>query len=436
VNASRPLLLLIDDQPRTSRLIERAAGGTGYNVISQSSARDALAALPTIPADVALIDLDMPELGGLHVLRAVRQSQPQCAVILMTAQASHDGAIEAVKLGALDYLTKPVDAARLLELLAGVREEIARRRELLITEHTTAHRLELCGMIGRSAVMQQLFTLTRRVAPHARQVLITGESGAGKKGLARALHSLGPLRARPFVSLARTAAIDTQFAAAGGGTLFLAEVGELAPAVQASLLRLIETGAVSRGSGAQPTAVDVRIVAATSRDLGAAAGAGGLRSDLFTRLSIVELHVPALRERREDIPYLTAAFVKEFSDRLDKVIDGLTPPAERILMSAAWPGNVRELRSVLDQACRLAEGTMLTEREIAAVMPAPREAAPAAAPVPSGPSQALDIIERDHIMRVLAEVRGNKLVAAKRLGISRRTLYRRLERHGLMVSIH
>jgi DNA-binding NtrC family response regulator len=458
VTASAPVLLVIDDEPGMLALIERAVGATGFKVISHTSAREALALLPAERADVALVDLQMPEIGGLDVLRAIREIQPQCSVILMTGHASLDTAIEAVKLGALDYLTKPLDFERLRHLLTGVRDEARGRAELLAAETATARRLELCGMIGRSAIMQQLFGLTRRVAPHARAALITGETGAGKEGVARAIHDLGPRQAKRFITVNCSAVVETLFEselfghvrgaftgatdnkpglfeAADGGTLFLDEIGELPAAVQAKLLRVLETGDVQRVGSVQPRKVDVRIVVATNRDLRVEVEAGRFRSDLFYRLNVVELNVPPLRERREDIPYLTAAFVREFSARFGKDIEGVSPAAERILMSGAWAGNVRELRNVLERACMLADDLTLSERDVAAAMPAIREEPRAAARPAAGPeipSQGLDVLERDHIVRVLAETRGNKLAAARRLGISRRTLYRRLERHGLM----
>jgi DNA-binding NtrC family response regulator len=451
VSAVPPVLLVVDDEPGMLALVERAVRSTGYRVVSHTSAREALAMMPAQRADIALVDLQMPELGGLDVLRAIRHAQPQCGVILMTAHASVDSAIEAVKLGALDYLTKPLDLARLRELLTGEREDGLRRAELLAAENATAHRLELCGMIGRSAVMQQLFGLTRRVAPHARTALVTGETGVGKEGIARAIHSQGPRRSKRFITVNCSAVVETlfeselfghargaftgatenkpgMFEAADGGTLFLDEIGELPAAVQAKLLRVLETGEVQRVGSVQAKNVDVRIVAATNRDLRAEAEAGRFRSDLFYRLNIVELAVPALRERREDIPYLTAAFVKEFSARFGKEIEGVSSAAERVLMSATWPGNVRELRNVLERACMLADGPTLTERDVSAAMPASRVPTPVAGTTaPEG----LEAVEREHIVRVLGEVRGNKLAAARRLGISRRTLYRRLERHGL-----
>jgi DNA-binding NtrC family response regulator len=451
-----PVLLVIDDEPGMLALVDRGVQSTGFRTVMHTSAREALARLPSEPADVALVDLQMPELGGLDVLREIRQMQPQCGVILMTAHASVDTAIDAVKLGALDYLTKPLDFQRLQQLLTDAREDARRRAELLSTENATAHRLELCGMIGRSAVMQQLFGLVRRIAPHARTALITGETGAGKEGVARAIHELGPRRHKRFSTINCSAVVETLFEselfghtrgaftgatdhkaglfeAADGGTLFLDEVGELPASVQAKLLRVLETGEVQRVGSLQPRRVDVRIVAATNRDLRADTEAGRFRSDLFYRLNVVELNVPPLRERRDDIPYLTAAFVKEFAARFGKPLEEISPGAERVLMTGPWVGNVRELRNVLERACMLADAHVLTERDIDAAMPSVREfAAASPAPAVAAPPMGLGEIEREHIIRVLGEVRGNKRAAAQRLGISRRTLYRRLERHGLM----
>jgi DNA-binding NtrC family response regulator len=449
VIAASPVLLVIDDEPGMLALVERVVRTTGFRTITHTSAREALEMLPSEPADVALVDLQMPEIGGLDVLREIREVQPQCGVILMTAHASVDSAIEAVKLGALDYLIKPLDFGRLQQLLTDARDDVERRAELMTTESATAHRLELCGMIGRSPGMQQLFGLVRRIAPHARTALVSGETGTGKEGIARAIHALGPRRHRRFITVNCSAVVETLFEselfghvrgaftgatenkagifeAAEGGTVFLDEIGELPAGAQAKLLRVLETGEVQRVGSMHGKKVDVRIVAATNRDLRADVDAGRFRSDLFYRLDVVELVVPPLRDRREDIPYLTAAFVKEFAARFDKPLQGVSPGAERVLMSGQWLGNVRELRNVLERACMLADGRTLTERDVGAAMPVFRVAPPA-----SSSATDLEGVERGHIIRVLAEVQGNKRAAALRLGISRRTLYRRLERHRL-----
>jgi two-component system, NtrC family, response regulator AtoC len=448
-----PTLLVVDDEPGMVNLIARFASRSGFQIRAHTDAREAMASLAHQPADVALVDLRMPDVGGLDVLRAIRNAHPQCQVVLMTAHASVDSAIEAVKLGALDYISKPLDFQRVSHILAAAHEEIARRAALLEAANDTAQRTGLCGMIGRSAAMQELFGLVRRIAPHARAALITGETGSGKEGIARAIHELGPRRTRKFVPVncsavveglfeselfghtkgAFTGATDHKvglFESADGGTLFLDEIGELPAAVQAKLLRVLETGEVQRVGSVQTRKVDVRTVAATNRDLKAEADAARFRGDLYYRLSVVELKVPPLREHPEDIPYLTAAFVREFSSKFQKDIEGLTPAAERLLTSREWLGNVRELRNVLERVCMLADGPVLTERDIEGALPTrPSGAEPSASRDGSTLAQNVEALEREHIARVLQESGGNKVVAAARLGMSRRTLYRRLDRY-------
>ena len=453
----KPVLLVVDDEPGMLALVKRFAEPTGFDVCTNTNARDAISTITECAPDVAVVDLRMPEVGGLDVLRAIREAQPGCQVILMTAHAEVDSAIEAVKLGAMDYLSKPLDFERLRHLLRSVKEDLVNRAALLAAENVTAHRFELCGMIGRSAVMQDLFGLVRRIAPHARAALVTGETGAGKEGIARAVHLLGPRKQKKFVTINCSAVVETLFESelfghvrgaftgatdhkaglfesADGGTLFLDEIGELPAAVQAKLLRVLETGEVQRVGSLQSKKVNVRVVAATNRDLKHQAETGTFRSDLYYRLNVVELHVPPLRERREDIPYMVAAFVREFATRFEKPIEGVSPAAERLLMNNDWPGNVRELRNVLERACMLAEGRSLTEVDLARSLPAPaKETVPLAGPsrpVAGGASD-LRSLERQHIEEVLKAQGGNKVAAAVALGVSRRTLYRRLQRHQL-----
>jgi len=423
--AGLPVLFVIDDEPAIPSQVEGAVQATGFRTIARRHAREAIEILRSQPADVALVDLQTSGSDGLDVLREIREVQPQCGVILMTAHASPERAIEAVKQGALDYLTKPLDVERLQRLLADARDDRERRAALMAAESDLARRLELRGVIGRSAVMQQLFGFVRRIAPHARVTLVTGETGTGKRSIARALHDLGPRRQQRFVAIGCTGIVETLFdSELFGGTVFLDEIGALPPAAQARLLDVIESGELHRVGTGHAKNVDVRLVVSTSRDLRAEVEAGRFRSDLFDGLADVALNLPPLRERREDIPYLTAAFVKEFAARFERPIQDVTPGAERILMGHRWSGNVRELRSVLERACQAAVGRTLTERDLESMIPI--------APIPALlTGRELGTMERDHIVRVLNEVRGNKRAAAERLGISRRTLYRRLERHGL-----
>jgi DNA-binding NtrC family response regulator len=459
MTGQKPLLVVIDDEQGILDVVSRFAQRAGYEAVTCSNGRDAIARLQTLRADLVMVDLRMPDVGGLDVLRAIRDIDPRCQAVLMTGYASVDTAVEAIKLGATDYLSKPLDFVRLEQLLAGVRDEIERRRSLLAIEGDVARRLEFCGMIGRGPAMQDLFGMIRRLAPHVRTTLVTGETGTGKELVARGLHTLGPRRDRRFVTVNCSAVVETLFESelfghvrgaftgatenkpglfelADNGTLFLDEIGELPMAVQAKLLRVLELGDIHRVGSLEPRKVNVHVVAATNRDLRAEVTAGRFRSDLYYRLNIVEVKLPPLRDRREDIPYLTAAFVRETSERLQKPLAGLTPGAERLLSAAAWDGNVRELRNVIERACILADGDFITERELAVTMPlVPYVPGPAlgartgAPPAESAPSDDLLVtVEREHIQRALVRAHGNKKAAARMLGLSRRALYRRLER--------
>jgi two-component system response regulator HydG len=370
---------------------------------------------------------------------------------LMTGYASVETAVDAIKLGAMDYLSKPIDFARLERLLTTVRDDIERRRSLLSIETDVAKRLEFCGMIGRGPAMQELFGMIKRLAPHVRTTLVSGETGTGKELVARALHATGPRRDRRYVTVncsavvetlceselfghvrgAFTGAIDHKpglFEVADGGTLFLDEIGELPLTMQAKLLRVLEVGELHRVGSLQPRRINVHVIAATNRELRAEVAAGRFRSDLYYRLNVVEIRLPPLRERREDIPYLVAAFVRETSERLQKPLHGLTPGAERLLGGAPWDGNVRELRNAIERACMLADGDFITERELAVSMPVLQVPPSSASTLAPSDTDLLVNVEREHIQRALLRANGNKKAAARMLGLSRRALYRRLER--------
>jgi len=458
----RPRLLVVDDDRAILTLIGTIALAEGFDVVTTTNGEDAMQQLRQRPAELVLLDLRMPGVTGLDVLRSLREVSPKCKVVLMTGFATIDSAVEAVKLGALDYLTKPFDLQRLRHLLATVREEATQRREVLIMEGDLAQRLEFCGMVGRGPAMQEVFELIRRLAPHVRVALVSGETGTGKELVARALHKLGPRSGKRFVTVNCSAVVETLFESelfghargaftgatdhkaglfetADGGTLFLDEVGELPLPVQAKLLRVLEDGEVQRVGSLEPRKVDVRLIAATNRDLLAEVAAGRFRNDLYYRLNVVEIRLPRLSERREDIRYLTAAFVRGFSQRFNKPLVGLTPGAERILQDASWDGNVRQLRNVIERACILTEGEFVGEGDLAGSMQEQRLVAAPSAVLPGNPATMrtegspapLVEVERDHIIRTLQQVRGNKAVAARLLGISRRAFYRQLERHGL-----
>src|SRR5438445_11880021 len=287
---TRPLLMVVDDEPPVLKVIERLAGKAGFNVVPCGSGSEAMRALLRKPADLAMVDLRMPDVNGLDLLRQIRSVVPGCEVILMTAYAAVDSAVEAIKLGAREYLTKPFDFERLLQVLGDIRAELERRAQVMALETQVARQLEFCGMLGRSPIMQEVFSLIQRLAPHAKVALISGETGTGKELAARAFHHAGTRRQKPFVTVNCSAVVDTLFEselfghvrgaftgaveskpglfeAAQGGTLFLDEVGELPLTVQAKLLRALEGGEVQRVGSLQSKRVDVSVVAATNRDL-------------------------------------------------------------------------------------------------------------------------------------------------------------------------
>jgi DNA-binding NtrC family response regulator len=460
VTDSRPTLLAIDDEPGMLALVEKFAFDMNFRVLCHSEGRGALAHISQVRPDVVLVDLQMPEVNGLDLLRAIRETDSSCAVVLMTGHSSIASAIEAVRLGALDYLTKPLDFDRLRGLLTTVKKGIERRETLLQIDADVARQFEFQSMIGRSAAMQDLFDSIRRLAPHVRTVLITGEAGTGKDLVARAFHQVGPRRARRYLTINCSAVVDTLFESelfghqrgaftgatetkvgvfehADGGTLFLDEVGDLPLSVQPKLLRAVEYGEVQRVGSPDARRVDVHVIAATNRDIRSAAAAGQFRSDLYYRLGIMEIHLPPLRERSEDIPLLTAAFLRGCAARLNRPLTGITAAAERILRQAPWAGNIRELHSVIERACLLGETRMLTERDILAAMTTARRSVPVAAvaenPRPAGEDAGasddlLSSVQRTQIDRVLKRVGGNKTQAARLLGISRRSLYRWIDR--------
>jgi two-component system response regulator HydG len=453
-DSPRPFLLLVDDDPQIRMLLREIGHRGGFEVAEAANGREAIDALRRRHVDLMLLDLHMPEASGFEVLRASRSTRTSTQIVLMTGHSSIDNAVEAIKLGAGEFLPKPLDLPRVRRLMAEVRHEFENRQALLDNDADIAQRLECNGMIGRSPVMLELFTMIRRLAPHVRTVLVSGETGTGKELVSRAFHDLGPRRDKRFITVNCSAVVESLFEselfghlrgsftgatqdkpglfeAAHGGTLFLDEVGELPLGVQAKLLRTLENGEVQRVGAVEPKRVDVRVVAATNRALEEDVAEGRFRSDLYYRLNVVEVMIPALRERGEDIPYLTASFVRRCAREFGKVVSGVTPEAEELLQQWQWPGNVRELKNVIERACLLCEGHMLTERDVHRALqerprPSARQAPRAAALLAdeiSGPPPTERAV-RD----ALDETSGNKSLAARKLGVSRRALYRLIEK--------
>jgi two-component system, NtrC family, response regulator HydG len=444
-----PLLLLVDDDSQIRQLLSEVGSREGFEVFEAAGGAAALEMLQRRHMDLVLLDLHMPRVNGLEVLRAVRSSGSSSQIALMSGAATVEDAVEAIKLGASEYFSKPLDLPRVRALMKAMRQQFLDRNSVLDADATLASRLEVCGMIGRSPAMRELFSVIHRLAPHARTVLVTGETGTGKELVARALHELGPRKHKRLVTVNCSAVVETLFEselfghvrgaftgattdkagvfeAANGGTVFLDEAGELPMGAQAKLLRTLENGELQRVGSVEMRKVDVRVIAATNRRLDAEIAAGRFRSDLYYRLNVVEIAVPPLRERSEDIPYLTAAFVKKFAKDFSKQITGLTEGAEERLVKWPWPGNVRELRNVIERACLLCEGHLLTEGDLArSLSERPPTAVAATDDEPSGPPPTAE-----QVRWALDSTGGNKSLAARRLGISRRALYRLIDKYG------
>jgi two-component system response regulator HydG len=447
----RPLLLLVDDDEQIRRLLSEVGDREGFEVLEAADGDLAIEMMQRRHMDLVLLDLNMPRANGLDVLRKARAIGTSPQIALMSGAASVEDAVEAIKLGASEYLAKPLDMPRLRALMRAMRRQFDDRSRVFDSDAMLAERLEVCGMIGRSAAMRELFDVIQRLAPYARTVLVTGETGTGKELVARALHELGPRSQKKLITVNCSAVVETLFEselfghvrgaftgaavdkvgvfeAANGGTVFLDEVGELPAGVQAKLLRALENGEVQRVGSVELRTADVRVVAATNRRLDREIQAGRFRSDLFYRLNVVEIAVPPLRERPEDIPYLTAAFVRKFSKEFNKAITGLTEGAEERLLQWSWPGNIRELRNVIERACLLCEGHLLTEGDLARSL-SERPAVIALDDEPTGPPPSADAIQK-----ALDGTGGNKSLAARRLGISRRALYRLLDKYAAAVA--
>ena len=451
---ARPVLLVLDHDPAVPQTVDRLAAQLGFDLIACTSATAALHLLQTMPASLALVDSGMGNGKPLDVLEQIHAAAPGCEVVIMGSDEDGISAVEAIRRGARDYVAKPLDPERLRRVLNHLCEEAGRRAHIFALEAQLAEQTEFRGMIGRSAAMQDLFSLIQRLATHTRQILITGETGTGKGLVARAFHDASPRRHQALVSRddargSYSAALyidrGDSFEVPSGGTLVVDDVADLSLAQQARLLeKLIQLDADGSAEEA--------IIAVTNRDLRTEVANGRFDEKLFERLTAVHVALPPLRDRREDIPYLTAAFIRESGHKLLKSFDGVTPYAERLLLNARWDGNVRELRHVIERGCMLADGRLISERELfnASATSAEAEAASSSAAtvgilgtpialqprrIPGVPTVHLDQIEREHIVDTLQRVSGNRMAAAKALGISRRALYRRLERHRITLPV-
>ena len=427
-------VLVVDDEPSRKGLRELLAKW-GYLVDEAADGRAALEKARTFLPSVVVSDLVMPGLDGLGLLRALQDELPFASVIILTGHATVETAVAALKEGAYDYLTKPLDVPRLRILIQKALEKAQTTREVTLLRRTLKEVWGYGQLVGASPVMREVFGLLELAAPTSAPVLLSGESGTGKELAARTLHELSPRHRDPFVPVncaaipetlleseifghekgAFTGALERRvgcFELAHGGTIFLDEVAEMTPSTQAKFLRILQDGTLRRLGGKTEVAVDVRVVAATNKDPEKAIRDGALREDLYYRLNVFSISLPPLRERREDIPLLIRAFLDEFDAKYDKHVKAVDELVLEILRRHPWPGNVRELRNVIERAVIACAADVI-----------------APAHLPAGLSNLADQGPAD-LIKTLAAVDRNKTRAAELLGISVKTLYNKLNQYG------
>ena len=446
--------LVVDDEESIRRLCMTVAQGLGFNCMEASTGEDALALLEEKPAHIILTDLVMPRMSGLEFLERVRKILPRAEVAVMTGHSSVETAVQAMKLGACDYISKPFTPLEELRLfLRRMAEKIRLVEENQFLRQRMNAETELHGIVGSSPKIQEVLRMIARLKDTRNPVLITGESGTGKELVARAIHFRGAFANRPFVAVdcgslvptlieselfgyekgAFTGAMRTKIGllqSANGGTVFLDEIGELPLELQAKLLRFLQEKEVRPVGSNQKFKVDVRVIAATNRDLEAAYREGDFRKDLYFRLNVITVHLPSLREHRSDIPLL----VQWFLDRSSRGSDAqVTSAAMKRLLEYEWPGNVRELENCVERATALGDGKTIDVGDLppAIVGGLASTGEGQASQGSSLSSNDLEDIERATIQRVFDQVNGDKVVAGKMLGISRATLYRKLKRYNI-----
>ena len=449
-------ILVIDDDAVARELLADALKKDGHEVESFSNGTDALARGQQTVFDLVLTDIRMGTVDGLTVLREFKRFSPDTSIVLLTAFGSLEGAIEGIKQGAFDYLAKPfrkeevkLVVQRALDHCKLVRENKRFRVELKEKE-------EWSPLVGSSPAMLDVYKLVARVSESRSTVLLQGESGTGKELIARAIHANSPRRDKPFIPVNCGALPDTLlesemfghekgaftgavglkaglFEAATGGTLFLDEIGELGPALQVKLLRVMQDQEVRRVGGTASVKVDVRIIAATNRDLEQLVKEDKFRDDLFYRLNVVRITLPSLVDRKEDIPMLAHHFLQKYVGGTPSGVRGFLPETMALLKEYRWPGNVRELENAVERAVSLSHGPLVTPDDLPESIrtAAPLDAKAVSASEGDEVCLTLEEVEKRHLIRVLKEMKGNKVKAAKILGIDRRTLYRMAERFGL-----
>ncbi|HOD70668.1 MAG TPA: sigma-54 dependent transcriptional regulator [Deltaproteobacteria bacterium] len=447
-NTAREILVVDDDNGHRT-MLKTLLSGWGYRVYEADDGSKAIEWVRSRPFDLILMDIRMVKVSGLEALSVIKGMNPAIPVIIITAYSSVESAIEAMKKGAYEYLMKPLDFEEMHMKMEQAMEHCRLKEENRILKEIIGEHFDTRNIIGKSPSMIRLLETTSKAAASDATVLITGESGTGKEMIAGAIHFNSTRENHPFIKLncaaiseglleselfghekgAFTGAVrrrEGRFSQAHRGSLFLDEISEMSMAMQAKLLRVIQEKEFTRVGGEEVLTVDVRIITATNRDLLAEVQQGNFREDLYYRLNVINLKVPPLRERREDIPLLAEHFLKMFSAKNDKAIKGFTPQAMDRLIRYRWPGNVREMMNAVESAVVLSDSEYISESDLSllhAELPSQEAAAPVSADLP------LEEVEKTTILKTLEISGGNKSEAARKLGITRATLHKKLKKY-------
>ena len=440
-------LLAIDDDAQNLDIIKVALKREGLEIMTAQDPEEGFELFLRTRPKIVLLDLVMPKVSGIELLERIVGVDAGVDVILITAHYSAESAVEAIQKGAADYMTKPIEIEKLRSRISSLLDDAEMRQKTLRLDQELIDAYQFEGMVGRSPLMLEVYAKIRRIAPHFRTVLVTGATGTGKELAAKALHRLSPAARGPFIVCNCSALVENlveselfgyvrgaftgatqdkvgMFEHADGGSIFLDEIGELAPAAQAKLLRVLQNRQVQRVGSLTPRNIDVRVIAATHRDLKKMVREGHFREDLYYRLGVVEIPMPVLANRREDLPLLERYFIQKFSAEYNKPIAGLVRRAQTRLATYPWPGNVRELENVIGNGCMMTDANLIDINDLPDRLRGPltEELGGDETFLP------LEELQRRHILRVLEGVGGNKARAAEVLGIGRATIYQLLSR--------
>ncbi|CAB1074547.1 Response regulator of zinc sigma-54-dependent two-component system [Olavius algarvensis Delta 1 endosymbiont] len=449
----KPKILVADDERSHRQMIEAVLSAEGYEIAQAEDGQAAFNAVADKFYDLVIMDIRMPELGGIEALKKIKTISPGIPIIIMTAYASVGTAVDALKSGASDYLTKPLDIEELKILVAKTMRFHQLEKENIYLKERLDDRFDFSKIIGQSPAMKKLFETMALVAPSEATVLIVGESGTGKELIANAIHQNSSRKDRPFIKVNCAALPETlleselfghekgsftgaiakkqgRFQLAHKSSIFLDEIAEMEPAIQAKILRVLQEREFEPLGGTQTIKIDTRVIAATNKNLEAEITAGRFREDLYYRLNVVTLDVPPLRERREDIPHLADHFLKHYVKKNRRLIQGFTPRATDLLMRYEWPGNVRELENIIERAVIMSRGEVITPMEFPSDIQELDEELKGLQ-ISLTPGRSLKEVEKAMILRTLEETGGNRTHAARILGITRRTLQLRLKDYGI-----